>query len=236
MRGLFTALLSWQKPPCVLCGQAPIAATHFACAACAALLPPPPLRCPVCAIPQINGEVCGECLTTPPSFQHTYVAFSYEPPFDRMVQALKFAGQLAYAPFFARALCTTFLALPNHEWKAVDALVPVPLSPRRLRERGYNQAERLANALSQMTGLPVKQDLLQRVQDSAPQANLPRAARQTSLRKAFVASPQAAGLRLALVDDVMTTGTTLEQSAKALSAMGAIEVTNWVMTRTPLPD
>ena len=233
MRGLFTALLSWQKPPCVLCGQAPIAPAHFACAACAALLPPPPLRCPVCAIPQVNGAVCGDCLTTLPSFERTYVAFSYEPPFDRMVQALKFAGQLAYAPFFARALLS---GIPNHEWADVDALVPVPLSPRRLRERGYNQAERLANALSQTTGLPVQQDLLQRVKDSAPQADLPRAARQTSLRNAFVASPQAAGLRLALVDDVMTTGNTLEQSAKALSAVGATQVINWVMARTPLPD
>jgi ComF family protein len=118
-----------------------------------------------------------------------------------------------------------------------DLIVPVPLSPARLAERGYNQAWELARRLARSTGVPARADVLQRVLDTPHQADLNRAQRLLNPRGAFTVPTRrraaVAGLRIALVDDVLTTGATAREAAQALLRAGAAAVDVWVVARTP---
>ena len=113
----------------------------------------------------------------------------------------------------------------------------MPLAPQRLAQRGYNQAWELARRVAAALHLPARPDWLQRPLDTAPQAGLARAARQVNLRNAFMVEPRhrasLAGRRMALVDDVMTTGATLREAAATLLRSGAGAVDVWVLARTP---
>jgi ComF family protein len=121
--------------------------------------------------------------------------------------------------------------------EAPDLVLPVPLSATRLAERGYNQAWELARRVARLAALPARADVLLRPLDTAHQADLNRAARQHNLRQAFMVDPRqraaVQGRRVALVDDVMTTGATVREAAAALKRAGAAAVQVWVLARTP---
>ena len=123
-------------------------------------------------------------------------------------------------------------ALP--EGTSIDAIVPVPLHPRRQAERGYNQGALLAAAVSELLDLPVVSDLLHRARATQPQTSLPRSQRMTNVRGAFAAVRSARGMRLLLVDDVTTTGATIEAATRALKRRGAAWVGALVVARQPL--
>ena len=144
------------------------------------------------------------------------------------MHALKYGGRAAYAEIFADALAP----LPGPR---PDRLVPMPLARNRQRERGYNQAGEIARHLGCRTGVPVWHALV-RTRDTAPQAALPWTARAANVRGAFAATRALAGLRIAVVDDVMTTGATLDAAARAALAAGAVAVEAWVGARTLPPD
>jgi ComF family protein len=114
-----------------------------------------------------------------------------------------------------------------------DLLLPMPLAPARLSDRGFNQAAELARCLCVPLDLPVSLEAAVRTRETAPQASLPLDERARNIRGAFSAQPGVAGLRVAVVDDVLTTGATLNELAKALRRAGAREVTGWVLARTP---
>jgi ComF family protein len=120
---------------------------------------------------------------------------------------------------------------------AAELVLPVPLSRQRLAERGYNQAWELARRVARLAGLPARADVLLRPLETAHQAALDRAERQRNLRRAFMVDPRQRavlqGRRVALVDDVMTTGTTVREAAAALTRAGAASVQVWVLARTP---
>jgi len=183
------------------------------------------VRCPQCALPTLNGDVCGACLSHPPRYDRVSAAFVYAWPLAPLIQHYKYAGNLALAPLLAQALGERLTA-------SADLIVPLPLSPQRLRERGFNQALEIARLLSQSTGVPLAAQACRRVRDSAPQAALPWAERARNIRAAFVCDADLAGLRVAVVDDVMTTGATLNELARNLRKAGAIEVQGWVVART----
>ncbi len=128
-------------------------------------------------------------------------------------------------------------AASAHAGPPAQLVLPVPLSPRRLAERGYNQAWELARRVARLRGLPAHAELLQRPVDTAHQAALGRAERQANLRQAFMVDPRRratlAGLHVALVDDVMTTGATVREAAAVLLRAGAASVQVWVLARTP---
>jgi len=151
--------------------------------------------------------------------------YAYAFPLDRLIQALKFDERLLLADFLAAALQPDAGQLP-------DALIPMPLHSARLRERGHNQSLELARALSRRLGIPVWMEAAQRLRDTPPQASLPWKARQKNLRGAFACAPHVAGKRIAIVDDVMTTGASLNELARALKRAGATEVEAWVVART----
>jgi ComF family protein len=176
---------------------------------------------------------CGACLRETPPFEHTVCAADYAFPWDRLIAEFKFEGRVELAhPLAARLLAAVRVASGP-----LPALVlPVPLAPRRLAERGYNQAWELARRVAAPLGLVADSEVLLRPLDTAHQAELGRAERQRNLRTAFMIEPrhreQVQGRRVALVDDVMTTGATAREAALALLRAGAAAVDVWALART----
>lgn len=213
---------------CFLCRDA---ARAVLCAACDAELPRLEApSCPVCALETQAGEACGRCLAQPPAYDATTAALAYVFPADVLVQALKFRGELALAPVLGELLAARVGAAGR-----VDAVLPVPLAAARLRARGFNQALEIARVAARATGSPLEPLLAARVRDTAEQAALPLAERGRNVRGAFHCAHALGGASVALVDDVMTTGATLDELAATLKRAGAARVVNWVLARTPAP-
>lgn len=201
------------------------------CPACAAELPRlPSPGCPVCARPTPLGETCGACLVHPPRYDTTHAVWSYAFPVDRLIHALKYAHRLASADFLGRAMAD---ALPDGP--PPDLILPVPLAPTRLKERGFNQAIELARPLAARIGRPMLLHEVRRTRDTPAQAGLPWRERAKNVRHAFECQRDLSGLSILVIDDVMTTGATLDELARTLKAHGAARVTNLVAARA-LPD
>jgi ComF family protein len=149
----------------------------------------------------------------------------YEFPCDRLVQALKYRARLALAEFFARNLASR--PLPE-----IDLVVPMPLHPKRLAERGFNQALEIARGVARHLGRPIEPRCALRVKNTLPQARLPFDERAKNVRGAFLCKLDLSGASIAVVDDVMTTGATLNELARALKRAGATRVENLVIART----
>lgn len=169
--------------------------------------------------------MCGHCLRRPPHFTRTIAPYAYAFPLNQLVQAFKFGANLQLAHNLADNMAEQVEVMP-------DCMVPMPLHPLRLRERGYNQSLLLAQHLGQKLRIPVLPNACRRVRNTAPQSALPWKERGKNMRKAFVASPAVAGKHVAVVDDVMTTGSSLNELAQALRRAGATEVSTWVVART----
>lgn len=182
--------------------------------------------CPRCALASPAGAVCGRCLTQPPAFDATRAALAYAFPADALIQALKFRGELALAPLLGGLL------LPCVSGKEIDCIVPVPLSTKRLRERGFNQALEIARGVAAATRARLAPELCERSRDTSVQMDLPLKERGTNVRGAFHC-PRVVSGTVAVLDDVMTTGATLEEVAVTLKRAGAARVVNWVVARTP---
>ena len=210
--------------PCLLCGAF---SRHGSwCLACASALPylvAP--HCPLCALPTPNGEICGRCLKHPPKFDRTVAAFSYAFPLDRLVQALKYNGRLLLADALARELAQRIVAQP-------DCIIAMPLHPARLAERGFNQSAELAKRLAARTGKPLLLHACRRVRDTPSQASLSEDERHRNVRRAFECLADLSGKHIALVDDVMTSGASLNELAATLRRAGAREISVWVAART----
>lgn len=208
---------------CFLCRGA---ARTLLCAECDGDLPHLGTQlCPRCALESPGGAVCGRCLRESPAYDITHAALVYEFPADALVHALKFRGELALAPLLARLL------VDKVRRQQVDHVVAVPLSAERLRHRGYNQAVEIARHLRK-EALDIA--LCERTRDAPPQIELPYGERQRNVRGAFRCTRALHGERIAVVDDVMTTGATLDEMARTLKAAGAAHVENWVIARTLL--
>ncbi|CAJ0870492.1 hypothetical protein R20233_01690 [Ralstonia sp. LMG 32965] len=192
-------------------------------------------RCIQCAIALDARRVarhCRACLAGAPDFDATVVIADYAWPLDHLVTGLKFRAQLPLADWLADQLGQALAAAPGD---LPDLLLPVPLSPARLRSRGYNQAWEVARRLAHRLDIPADAGALHRVRDNVAQATLDRAERLANLHGAFVvAEPvRIAGRHIGIVDDVMTTGTTLAEIATQLKRAGATRITNVVALRTP---
>jgi ComF family protein len=178
---------------------------------------------------------CGACLAQPPAFDATLVAADYTRPLDQLVLALKFGARLGLAPWFARMLRDSVLEHPD--FGLPNLLCPVPLGPRRLAERGFNQALEIARPLARELGIPLRPRLAIRPRDTRAQSSLAPGERGANLRHAFVVAPDALALvrdqHIGVVDDVMTSGHTLDELAAMFKRFGAARVTNLVFARTP---
>lgn len=213
------------------------------CDACLGLYARPQARCWTCAarLPQaLIGKPraqCGRCLREPPPLDRTVAALDYAFPWDGLLQHFKYHQALELRESLLERLNSALTAAQVQE---PDWLLPVPMSAQRLRERGYNQAYELAKALARRRGLRCDPDLLLRVRDNEHQAGLRLEARAANVRGVFAVEPLHAarlrGTRVALLDDVMTSGATLYELAGVLLQAGVMSVQAWVIARTPDPE
>ena len=219
----FNSLLSQD---CQLCG---VSAAAAVCPDCQYDLPVAPLaNCPRCAAPSPSAQVCGACLADPPHFDATISAFQYAYPLDRLVQAYKFSANLGLLPLFADAVARA-VAVGDAQHRPV-LVIPLPLAPKRLAERGFNQSALLGAEVSKILGLRFEARGMLRVRETPPQTGLNREARLKNVRGAFDCTQRLDG-HVAIVDDVMTTGATLSEAAKVLKKAGAARVSAWVIAR-----
>ena len=210
--------------PCLLCG---VASRNGAwCGPCDAALPylPAP-HCPLCALPTLNGATCGRCLKRAPQFDRTVAVFAYAFPLDKLVQAFKFNQQLMLVRLLANKLAQRIEIRP-------DYIVAMPLHPARLQERGFNQSLELARQIASNLNIPLLNHACQRVRDTPPQSALPWRERGKNMRKAFTCTEDLSGKHVAVVDDVMTSGASVNELARALRQANAREVSAWVVART----
>lgn len=212
---------------CVLCA-AP-AGGHALCRACEADLPwHADPSCPVCALPSGAGGVCGACLQRPPAFDATLAALDYRFPLDAVLQRYKYAGFLTVAE-----LMGTLLSGKAQDRPRPDALIPMPLHPARLRERGFNQATEIARVVARRLAIPLELHACGRTRPTRPQAGLTVQERARNLRGVFACRKSLEGKRVVLLDDVMTTGASLNELARTVKDAGAARVDCWVVARTP---
>ncbi len=199
------------------------------CPACLGRLDRQTPGCPTCGLPSAGCGLCGDCLADPPPWNRFRCLGSYTDLLRDLVLRAKFGGDAA-----ASAALGVLLARRCRDLDGLDALVPVPLHPTRLRQRGFNQCLELLRPAARLLGVPLRCDLLERCTAGRTQRGLSRVERLHNLERAFVASPQVAGLHLLLVDDILTTGATLRQAALTLCRAGAA-VDAAVAARTPSP-
>ncbi|MFN3860380.1 MAG: ComF family protein [Roseateles sp.] len=212
------------------------------CADCLARYASPQPRCWTCAArlpPGLTGKPrpqCGRCLVAPPPLDRTVAALDYGFPWDGLLQHFKYHQALELRESLLQRLNA---ALNAAEVDTPDWLLPVPLSAERLRERGYNQAHELAKALARRRGLRCDPSMVLRVRHNERQASLKLEARSANVRGVFAVEPLRAarlrGTRVALMDDVMTSGATLFELARVLLQAGVMSVQAWVIARTPEP-
>ncbi|MEX5213028.1 MAG: ComF family protein [Nitrospiraceae bacterium] len=224
------------------CGTCGIALTDdplpFICRRCwAQITPLPQPRCPRCGIPFASplasiyspDHTCRSCRRHKPSYTRAWSLFPYESSLRNLVHLLKYRKKIALGSVLGRLMCEHLPALPE-----IDLVMPVPLARQRLLEREYNQSLLLADPISRAIGKPLDWCSLVRVRPRTPQTALPRRARLKNLRRTFaVANPaQISGRRVLLVDDVFTTGTTVNECAKALRKAGSDAVFVVTLART----
>ena len=202
------------------------------CEACARALPNrPPSACPRCGLPGLDGGCCAACEREKPAYDATLALYDFVFPVDAMVHALKYRHRLSMASFFGAALA----ARAQDFGAQADLILPMPLHPRRLAERGFNQAVELARPLARVRGLPLGLAVVSKLRDIPAQAGLDREARLRNPRGVFECDMSLHGQRVIVVDDVMTTGATLGELARTLKRQGASWVGNVVVARTPAP-
>jgi ComF family protein len=232
---LFAAVSPWQ---CVLCGEP--AAGMDICPNCLDDLPWLGHACRSCAMPLRNTaeNTCGRCAQEGSSlpacgFGGCRAALAYEFPVDRLLTGLKFSARMQYARVLGE-----LLAIRIHEYRREemffmpDMLVPVPLHPRRLAARGFNQAAEIARWVAAEHGIAMAPEQVKRLRHTSRQTGLSRNARQKNVVGAFAVSPEVMNQRVAVVDDVITTQATAREIARAVRRAGAAVVQVWAVART----
>ena len=213
---------------CLLC--AGLSGESVVCHECAGSLPILAAGCARCAAPLPQPGICGECQRHPPSFDAALAAFEYRFPVDRLIQRFKFGGDLAVGRWLSLQLIERVRVAARP-----DLIVAPPLTPARLRERGFNQALEIGKVVGRRLGVRCAIGTLAKIRDTAPQPGLSRRERHANLRRAFRCDAAFSGEHVALVDDVMTTGATADALARVLMAAGAGRVSVWAVARTPDP-
>jgi ComF family protein len=219
---IFESLL---PQPCVLCETASVHDIAF-CKYCLNDLPWHTSKsCMQCGL-VANNLICGNCIKEPPYFDKTYALFDYAYPADRMLQHYKYNHALHLSQSFGQLLGEKLLGKP------IDLIIPMPLHPIRLQERGFNQSLEIAKVVAKFANIPLAPNICQKIKNTPPQASLKLKDRIKNIKGAFNCSEKLSGKRIALIDDVMTTGTSLNELAKTVKKNGAVEVSCFVLART----
>lgn len=223
-------LSHWLPQACVLCGQS--CQRHALCPACLGDLPR--LTAPTCDQCGLSLEVtgtipgpCGHCLQHMPAYDRVIAGFAYAQPVSQLITKLKFRGRIQLARLFGELLVQQ-IATANTQ---VQAILPVPLHPARLRQRGFNQALEIARPLARALSLPMLTNCIRRWRHTLPQSDQVASQRERNIRGAFRLTQAPAYQHVAIVDDVMTSGHTVNEIAKLLRAGGVKQIEVWCLAR-----
>lgn len=222
---------------CLLCDEA-TGSKKSICEACEPDLPWLTDQCERCALPlPMSDLTCSQCTINPPAFDEVIAAWLYDFPIDTLVTRFKHQGKWPMGRLMADLFAEFVRYRLNEGLARPDFLLPVPMTNKRMRQRGYNQAAMLAAWLAALLQMPVSEQLLRRVKETPAQQGLDARARRRNLLGAFeLLRPQdVAGKHIALIDDVLTTGSTADEIAKLLRKAGARQVDVYCLARTPKP-
>jgi ComF family protein len=224
-------LQHWFYPPaCVLCSSA--VKEGDVCSGCAVELPYNAAACARCALPLPSAaELCGQCLQDLPSYDSAVSLFRYAYPADHLILRLKFQAQLHLARTLGELLAQH---LKREMQMMPEIIIPVPLHRTRLRERGFNQALEIARPIARSLSIPVDYKSCERVRKTSAQSLLPAAERRKNIKGAFRVTRPIAARHVAILDDVMTTGHTVQELAATLRKAGVERIDVWVVARTSL--
>lgn len=225
-RHLGDALL---PPGCTLCGAS--TAGELLCAPCLADLPWNTPACPGCALPSAQAVPCPACLQKPRAFDAAHAAFVLATPVQQGIHALKYQARFQQAVWLGTAFASR---VRERSAPLPGVLVPVPLHWRRQWWRGYNQSLELARVIGAELGIAVDATAASRQRATPDQIGQTAAQRRRNLKGVFAVAPRVKGQHIALLDDVMTTGATLEELARACKSAGAATVEAWAIARQPL--
>ncbi|MBT2969825.1 MAG: ComF family protein [Candidatus Thiodiazotropha sp. (ex Ctena orbiculata)] len=218
---------------CLLCGAAGDFEHHL-CPPCQRRLPFNLHACPGCALPLPPevpaSQLCGRCIRRSAEITRTITAMTYQPPVNRLIGMLKFHNRL----HLVEPLAGLLIERLGEDYDRPDLLIPVPLHPVRLRERGFNQSVEIARVLARRCGLSHDWRLCRRIKHTPPQAELKREARRKNLHRAFEICADLSGSHLVVVDDVITTGATVAELGRLLKKAGAKRVDAWALARTSI--
>ena len=212
---------------CMLCTGS--SAGQPLCDSCIQDLPVLLAVCPVCALPSPRSQICGRCVAHPPNFSRTLAAWIYDFPMDRIIHAFKFRHRLELAPWFAATLARRLDVLS-------PLIIAMPLHRTRLAERGFNQSLEIAKHVAELAGGKLLSGAVHKHRQTLLQSELPLEARARNVRDAFRCTVKFNRSAVVVVDDVMTTGATLNELARILKQAGADQVTNLVVARTLPPE
>lgn len=231
---LFARLVDALLPPrCALCGLA--SGRRAVCAGCSADLPWLAWPCVRCGLPLEPGQsrcAPGDCELPPGSpVTRLRAPLAYDFPVDRLVLRAKFGRSLPVCQALGELLVAG-LGPPAAAGGPPPVVVPIPLHWQRQRTRGFNQAGEIARVVARATGWPLRPDVLRRPRPTREQSGLTAQARRRNLRRAFSVAGVVEGRAILLVDDVITTGATVEGAAAALAAAGAGAIEAWAVART----
>lgn len=216
-------------PRCILCGRPGQGVDIDLCSPCEQELPSNDLHCGICSTPLHTSarSICGVCLQRRPRFDTSCIPFRFAYPIDHMVRRLKYGGVVA----MGRVLGELFARRMTRSQPLPDLLLPVPLAHRRFRERGYNQAIVLAEHIYSSSRISLRTDVLVRTRETQVQAGLDQRARRRNIHDAFEVAAPLPATHVAILDDVVTTGSTVNEIARVLKRAGAERVDVWAIAR-----
>lgn len=204
------------------------------CEGCRMELPRNDPACARCAQPlEVAAALCGACLRRPPRFDAAQCAFRYAYPVDHLVRALKFRGAVLQARVLGELLAEHIERCPQ---PLPACLIPVPLAQRRFEMRGYNQAIEIGRALERRLGIPLRTDLVARTRETIEQAGMKKHQRRRNVRGAFALTARLPVEHIAIVDDVVTTGSTVNELTRVLKRAGTERVDVWAVARAGRAD
>jgi ComF family protein len=213
------------KHNCILCASS-TDQEHSLCLNCLDNLPRVPKPCcPKCGLKSL-GETCGNCLKNNPHYDATHALFSYAYPVDAILQHYKYKNALYLSQTFGQLLSESVVDFD------IDTVIPMPLHPIRLKERGFNQSLEVAKIIAKQFNLELDISSCRRIKNTPPQASLALKDRTKNMKDAFDCTANFNGKHITIIDDVMTTGASLNELAKTLKRAGAAKVSCYVLART----
>jgi len=231
LNNLLNASINWLFPhQCTICKTTSLSKTELFCSACYPTLPFRPSTCHQCGQQIIAGQdYCGPCLTNPPYFDHCFCPFSYSGEIKSLIQDFKYHDKPELAHLLAHLLIKE---LKDHDIELPELLIPTPSHISRLRSRGYNQSLLLSQKLSVQLAIPMSTDSVIKHKKTHAQANLSTKQRLNNIKNCFQIKHPIQAKSVAIIDDVVTTGATVNEIAKILKKNGVDYIQIWGLSHT----